>query len=96
MVDDQGNYFKAAPGKGKQNGPLWKCSESFAKYMSNLAANKVVRGGYGKGLTPGAVSFASSNPSLVETTTSSTAMSSPTTALTTLVRVTPPRPLMQP
>lgn len=56
MVDNQDNYFGAAPDKGKQNGPVWKYSESFAKYMSNLAAGKVIRGGYGKGLTPGAVS----------------------------------------
>lgn len=34
---------------------MWKYSESFAKYMSNLATGKVIRGGYGKGLTPGAV-----------------------------------------
>nr|CDP24152.1 Putative Glycoside Hydrolase Family 55 [Podospora anserina S mat+] len=54
MVDNQKNYYGVAPDKGKQNGPVWRYSESFAKYMSNLRANKVIRGGYGKGLTPGA------------------------------------------
>jgi hypothetical protein len=53
MVDNQHNYFQAAPDKGQQNGPVWTYSQSLGKYMSNLATNNVIRGGYGKGLTPG-------------------------------------------
>ncbi|KAK4181199.1 family 55 putative glycoside hydrolase [Triangularia setosa] len=46
--------YGVAPDKGKQNGLVWRYSESFAKFMSNLRANKVIRGGLGKELTPGA------------------------------------------
>ncbi|OAX83696.1 hypothetical protein ACJ72_01943 [Emergomyces africanus] len=34
MVDNQYNYFKTAPDKGEQNGPVWLESGSFEAYMS--------------------------------------------------------------
>lgn len=46
MVDNQHNYYKTAPDKGKQNGPVWAYSGSLDKYMSNLREGRVVRGGY--------------------------------------------------
>ncbi|OAX79997.1 hypothetical protein ACJ72_05678, partial [Emergomyces africanus] len=36
MVDHQYNYFKTAPDKGKQNGPVWLESGSFENYMSTV------------------------------------------------------------
>ncbi|KAI2471682.1 pectin lyase fold/virulence factor [Annulohypoxylon bovei var. microspora] len=46
MVDNQHNYYHAAPDKGKQNGPVWRYSGSLEKYMANLRNDTVVRGGY--------------------------------------------------
>ncbi|KAF1993092.1 glycoside hydrolase family 55 protein [Amniculicola lignicola CBS 123094] len=46
MVDNQHNYFKTAPDKGKRRGPVWTYSGSLEKYMSNLRNGTVVRGGY--------------------------------------------------
>ncbi|OAL54205.1 pectin lyase fold/virulence factor [Pyrenochaeta sp. DS3sAY3a] len=43
MVDNQYNYYKAAPDKGK-NGPVWNYSGSLENYISNLKNNTVVRG----------------------------------------------------
>lgn len=63
MVDNQHDYFGVAPDKGKQNGPVWRYSGSLAKYISNLSANKIIRGGYGKGLTPGAGNRPAARPS---------------------------------
>ncbi|PGH19016.1 hypothetical protein AJ79_00050 [Helicocarpus griseus UAMH5409] len=37
MVDNQHNYFKTAPDKGEQNGPVWRESGSFDSYMSTIA-----------------------------------------------------------
>ncbi|KAK1974041.1 pectate lyase superfamily protein-domain-containing protein [Colletotrichum cereale] len=37
MVDNQNNYFKTAPDKGKQNGPVWLDSGSFNAFMSRAA-----------------------------------------------------------
>ncbi|PGG96344.1 hypothetical protein GX51_07874 [Blastomyces parvus] len=34
MVDNQHNYYKTAPDKGEQNGPVWLESGSFEAYMS--------------------------------------------------------------
>lgn len=47
MVDNQHNYYHAAPDKGKQNGPVWRYSGSLDKYLTNLGNGYVVRGGYG-------------------------------------------------
>lgn len=46
MVDNQHNYYHAAPDKGKQNGPVWRYSGSLQKYMTNLRNHTVIRGGY--------------------------------------------------
>ncbi|ODH53683.1 hypothetical protein GX48_00101 [Paracoccidioides brasiliensis] len=37
MVDNQHNYFKVAPDKGEQNGPVWLKSGSLKNYMAHLA-----------------------------------------------------------
>ncbi|KAI0903317.1 glycoside hydrolase family 55 protein [Ustulina deusta] len=49
MVDNQHNYFKTAPDKGKQNGPTWPYSGSFDKYIRNLQSGRIIRGGIGSG-----------------------------------------------
>lgn len=46
MVDNQHNYYHAAPDKGKQNGPVWRYSGSLEKYVENLRNGTIVRGGY--------------------------------------------------
>ncbi|ETS73390.1 hypothetical protein PFICI_14995 [Pestalotiopsis fici W106-1] len=46
MVDNQHNYFKTAPDKGKQNGPVWAYSGSLENYLSNLQSGTILRGGY--------------------------------------------------
>lgn len=46
MVDNRKNYYKVAPDKGKQNGPLWTYSGSLDGYLSNLNRGFVLRGGY--------------------------------------------------
>lgn len=43
MVDNQHNYFKTAPDKGKQNGPVWLESGSFEGYMSSVSSNDTFR-----------------------------------------------------
>ncbi|KAI0443520.1 pectin lyase fold/virulence factor [Xylaria telfairii] len=48
MVDNQHNYYHAAPDKGKQRGPVWRYSGSLKNYMANLAKGQVIRGGYSK------------------------------------------------
>ncbi|KAI1771426.1 pectin lyase-like protein [Hypoxylon cercidicola] len=39
MVDNQHNWFKTAPDKGKQNGPVWLESGSFEGFMSSNSSN---------------------------------------------------------
>lgn len=46
MVDNQHNYFKVAPDKGTQNGPVWAYSGSLDGYLTNLRNGVVLRGGY--------------------------------------------------
>ncbi|KAK4173152.1 glucan-beta-glucosidase [Triangularia setosa] len=46
MVDNQHNYYKTAPDKGRQNGPVWAYSGSLDSYLSNLQEGTVLRGGY--------------------------------------------------
>ncbi|KAK0629578.1 pectate lyase superfamily protein-domain-containing protein [Bombardia bombarda] len=46
MLDNQHNYFKAAPDKGKQDGAVWPYSGSFDNYIANLRAGRVIRGGH--------------------------------------------------
>ncbi|KAK8122176.1 glucan 1- 3-beta-glucosidase [Apiospora sp. TS-2023a] len=46
MVDNQHNYYKTAPDKGRQNGPVWSYSGSLDTYLANLQGGVVVRGGY--------------------------------------------------
>ncbi|TRX94651.1 hypothetical protein FHL15_004423 [Xylaria flabelliformis] len=46
MVDNQRNYYRAAPDKGKQNGPVWRYSGSLDGYLNNLRRGTVLRGGY--------------------------------------------------
>ncbi|KAH7311222.1 pectate lyase superfamily protein-domain-containing protein [Stachybotrys elegans] len=46
MVDNQHNYYKTAPDKGKHNGPVWAYSGSLDKYLANLKQGTVLRGGY--------------------------------------------------
>ncbi|RWA10633.1 hypothetical protein EKO27_g4493 [Xylaria grammica] len=46
MVDNQHNFYKTAPDKGKQNGPVWAYSGSLDQYLSNLRNGTVLRGGY--------------------------------------------------
>ena len=46
MVDNQHNYYKTAPDKGKQNGPVWAYSGSLDVYLANLQNGTVLRGGY--------------------------------------------------
>ncbi|KAI1812912.1 pectin lyase fold/virulence factor [Poronia punctata] len=48
MVDNQHNYYKTAPDKGRHNGPVWPYSSSLKKYLRNLQEGKVIRGGYVK------------------------------------------------
>ncbi|KFX87604.1 hypothetical protein V490_08138, partial [Pseudogymnoascus sp. VKM F-3557] len=40
MVDNQKNYYKVAPDKGKQNGAVWLESGSFKEFMSQPAARR--------------------------------------------------------
>ncbi|EEH35016.2 glucan 1,3-beta-glucosidase [Paracoccidioides lutzii Pb01] len=40
MVDNQYNYFKVAPDRGEQNGPVWLESGSFETYMLNFGHSK--------------------------------------------------------
>jgi len=49
MVDNQNNYYKTAPDKGRQNGPVWAYSGSLGDYLSNLQKGTVLRGGYSSG-----------------------------------------------
>ncbi|KAH6856895.1 pectin lyase fold/virulence factor [Chaetomium sp. MPI-CAGE-AT-0009] len=46
MVDNQHNYYKTAPDRGKHNGPVWAYSGSLDTYLSNLRRGVVLRGGY--------------------------------------------------
>lgn len=46
MVDNQHNYYKTAPDKGRQNGPVWAYSGSLDTYLTNLQSGIVLRGGY--------------------------------------------------
>jgi hypothetical protein len=46
MVDNQHNYYKTAPDKGSQNGPVWAYSNSLDTYLTNLQNGVVLRGGY--------------------------------------------------
>lgn len=46
MVDNQHNYYKAAPDKGIHNGPVWAYSGSLDSYLRNLRQGTVLRGGY--------------------------------------------------
>ncbi|GKT84487.1 glucan 1,3-beta-glucosidase [Colletotrichum tofieldiae] len=46
MVDNQHNYYKTAPDKGRQNGPVWAYSGSLDTYLINLQSGIVLRGGY--------------------------------------------------
>lgn len=46
MVDNQHNYYKTAPDKGRQNGPVWAYSDSLNNYLTNLQSGTVLRGGY--------------------------------------------------
>lgn len=46
MVDNQHNYYKTAPDKGRQNGPVWAYSDSLDTYLTNLQSGVVLRGGY--------------------------------------------------
>lgn len=46
MVDNQHNYYKTAPDKGRQNGPVWAYSGSLDTYLANLQRGVVLRGGY--------------------------------------------------
>jgi hypothetical protein len=44
--DDTSKLTNPRAGAGKANGPVWPYSGSLEKYMANLAANTVIRGGY--------------------------------------------------
>ncbi|KAI0537760.1 pectate lyase superfamily protein-domain-containing protein [Xylaria digitata] len=57
MVDNTHNYYKVAPDKGKQNGPVWAYSGSHEKFVSNLRAGKVMRGGFRNKTRPTLTSF---------------------------------------
>ncbi|KAK4213855.1 glucan-beta-glucosidase [Rhypophila decipiens] len=46
MVDNQHNYYKAAPDRGRQNGPVWAYSGSLKGYLTNLDKGVVLRGGF--------------------------------------------------
>ncbi|KAL2788774.1 pectate lyase superfamily protein-domain-containing protein [Aspergillus keveii] len=46
MVDNQHNYYKTAPDKGRQNGPVWAYSGNLENYLTNLQRGVVLRGGY--------------------------------------------------
>ncbi|KAI3317157.1 pectin lyase fold/virulence factor [Xylariaceae sp. AK1471] len=46
MVDNQHNYYKTAPDKGRHNGPVWPYSGSLTEYLTNLQEGTVIRGGY--------------------------------------------------
>ncbi|OHW93690.1 glucan-beta-glucosidase [Colletotrichum incanum] len=46
MVDNQHNYYKTAPDKGRQNGPVWAYSGNLDTYLTNLQSAVVFRGGY--------------------------------------------------
>ncbi|VBB82074.1 Putative glucan -beta-glucosidase [Podospora comata] len=46
MVDNQHNYYTAAPDKGIHNGPVWAYSGSLDSYLRNLRQGTVLRGGY--------------------------------------------------
>ncbi|KAI0205630.1 pectin lyase fold/virulence factor [Astrocystis sublimbata] len=46
MVDNQHNYYKTAPAKGRHNGPVWAYSRSLTEYLTNLQKDTVIRGGY--------------------------------------------------
>ncbi|KAF4231144.1 hypothetical protein CNMCM8980_005368 [Aspergillus fumigatiaffinis] len=46
MVDNQHNYYKTAPDKGRQNGPVWSYSGSLETYLTNLQRGVVLRGRY--------------------------------------------------
>ncbi|GKT58402.1 glucan 1,3-beta-glucosidase [Colletotrichum tofieldiae] len=46
MVDNQHNYYKTAPDKGRQNVPVWAYSGSLDTYLINLQSGVVLRGGY--------------------------------------------------
>ncbi|KAF6821160.1 glucan-beta-glucosidase [Colletotrichum plurivorum] len=46
MVDNQHNYYKTAPDKGRHNGPVWAYSGNLDTYLANLQTGVVVRGGY--------------------------------------------------
>ncbi|KAL2802026.1 pectate lyase superfamily protein-domain-containing protein [Aspergillus granulosus] len=46
MVDNQHNYYKTAPDRGRQNGPVWAYSGSLDTYLTNLQRGVVLRGGY--------------------------------------------------
>ncbi|KAK8080204.1 hypothetical protein PG997_008022 [Apiospora hydei] len=46
MLDNQHNYYKTAPDKGKHNGPVWAYSGNLETYLTNLQREVVLRGGY--------------------------------------------------
>ncbi|KAI0810214.1 pectate lyase superfamily protein-domain-containing protein [Xylaria sp. FL0064] len=58
MVDNTKNYYHVAPDKGKQNGPVWAYSGSLNKYLANLRAGRVIRGGFKNQTAPVETSFA--------------------------------------
>lgn len=62
MVDNQHNYYKSAPDKGKHNGPVWAYSGSLDKYMGNLRKGRVTRGGYSGHNGTRTTEFKSSGP----------------------------------
>ncbi|KAI1325288.1 glycoside hydrolase family 55 protein [Xylariaceae sp. FL0255] len=53
MIDNQHDYFKAAPDKGSQNGPIWPYSGTFENYMANLQSGYIIRGGNTTSPVPG-------------------------------------------
>ncbi|TLD31026.1 hypothetical protein PspLS_01908 [Pyricularia sp. CBS 133598] len=66
MVDNQNNYYKTAPDKGRQNGPAWTYSGSLDGYLSNLQSGVVLRGGYDESNDIMRTSFRSSDSKAVK------------------------------
>ena len=61
MVDNQHNYYKTAPDKGRQNGPVWAYSGSLDTYLTNLQSGVVLRGGYAGSKNTKQTSFRAAN-----------------------------------
>ncbi|KAH8585530.1 pectate lyase superfamily protein-domain-containing protein [Bisporella sp. PMI_857] len=61
MVDNQHNYYKTAPDKGRQNGPVWAYSGSLDTYLTNLQNGVVLRGGFSGSNDTKQTSFRSSD-----------------------------------